>query len=476
MSSHQSALVHIATSAYQSPELFHAKVATDVGLLAESLLYYETAFIDSGSPDQFPIFLRAFLDKGLSIADLIYLVRKRVVVFVHGGSVHPYVEVNHKTDPPDPQTINGFYSITEEGRGGSAYFANKFLDTEKVRSVFTDGKSLRTKDYETFCRLVDDSKQVLDVNIVSDGLVKTSYAEFLDSAEHEELLGDVLEGYAKSEGFDLVTTPSVKVRRIPSTSVGNYRRSDWTIVRNSEQQPGLTWAVLAKAELSRFRDSSAIARMARTFPLSYAGITSLAVKTAGMLSADLCLPAPLSRRVGKKLSRLNQYEGDLPSFKSQDIVQKLGAIVAFPDLRRLVNAGDVDLKFAFDFREEAEPFRKWLQTTEAERDPDLWHEYHVGVAKKLPEGVPTKPVVVFGFLQSEVLKRLAERAIDGGRGPDTEDVLRLRQLATETREDAKATALDEMFNYGTELGLKWRPICFGRLYTSKIQTNSLHDT
>ena len=143
-------------------------------------------------------------------------------------------------------------------------------------------------------------------------------------------------------------------------------------------------------------------------------------------------------------------------------------MVDFPDLRGSVNSHDVDLQFALRIRDEAQPFRNWLRTTEAGRDPDLWREYHLGVAKKFPTRMQTKPVVLFGFLESEVLQRLASRAIQNGESLDSKGVQTLAKRAEESKGAVKALFLDEMFNYGTELGLKWRPVCFGRLFGSEI--------
>ena len=46
MSSHEQALVPIGVSTYQSPDLLDKGRIVDVGLLAESLLYYDRVVVD----------------------------------------------------------------------------------------------------------------------------------------------------------------------------------------------------------------------------------------------------------------------------------------------------------------------------------------------------------------------------------------------------------------------------------------------
>ena len=278
MSNHESAVVHVATSAYQSPELFHSKVVSDVGLFAESLLYYESVFVDATSPDHFVAFTKGLVDRGFSYADLISLTEAKLIRFVYGVTVNPYVDRNKITNEPDPRIINGFYAIAEDGRQHPGYFAKKFLDTDSLRSAFTDGKSLLTKEYDRFCRVANDSAKVLDTDPMADGVVRTSYAQVTDPNEHAELLADVLNSYAQAQGSGYSIKPTVKVRRISARDIGNYRRASWTILRNSVDEDGSIWAILADVNLSDFRNQAQISRIIRTFPLSYAGVTSMAVQ------------------------------------------------------------------------------------------------------------------------------------------------------------------------------------------------------
>lgn len=57
MSNHQYAIVPLETWAFSSPDLHISGKKIDVGLFAESLIYYDSVYIVPGNPHFFSLFL-----------------------------------------------------------------------------------------------------------------------------------------------------------------------------------------------------------------------------------------------------------------------------------------------------------------------------------------------------------------------------------------------------------------------------------
>ena len=74
MSEHTTALVPIETWAYQSPELRASGKQIDVGLLAESLVYYEAILLNIGNQPQLAELLRWLIGQG-ALEDFLALLR-----------------------------------------------------------------------------------------------------------------------------------------------------------------------------------------------------------------------------------------------------------------------------------------------------------------------------------------------------------------------------------------------------------------
>ncbi|MFN6065728.1 MAG: hypothetical protein ACK45T_00895, partial [Pseudanabaena sp.] len=63
MSSHTSALVPLETWAFSSPDLHVRGLEIDIGLFAESLIYYDTVYVVPSNPHFFSLFLKWFADQ-----------------------------------------------------------------------------------------------------------------------------------------------------------------------------------------------------------------------------------------------------------------------------------------------------------------------------------------------------------------------------------------------------------------------------
>lgn len=132
MSNHKIALVPLATSEQQTPELFYKGKKTNTGLFAESLLYYDTAYIHVDNPEQFAYFIKRLIEQGLSYEQLIELIKEGTLKFFKTVSVHPFMGTGRH------DIITSFYAMEEETISQPNYFENRFLDTEFLRNSFKD--------------------------------------------------------------------------------------------------------------------------------------------------------------------------------------------------------------------------------------------------------------------------------------------------------------------------------------------------
>jgi hypothetical protein len=92
--------------------------------------------------------------------------------------------------------------------------------------------------------------------------------------------------------------------------------------------------------------------------------------TASKYFIDLYLGDVMSTVVGNKLLECN-----LQTNKNQIVVSQLHDKVMFPDIRKLVNNGELDITTVMNIRKHGKKFRQWLQQ-EAEKDRDTVIAYH----------------------------------------------------------------------------------------------------
>ncbi|MBK8809273.1 MAG: hypothetical protein IPN69_00875 [Acidobacteria bacterium] len=91
MVNHTCTLAPIATGYFQSPDLFVKGVVADTGLLAESLLYYETVYVHVDNPPQFAGLISLLIQQGLSYDQLNALVEEGTLRFCNSLWVAPFM-------------------------------------------------------------------------------------------------------------------------------------------------------------------------------------------------------------------------------------------------------------------------------------------------------------------------------------------------------------------------------------------------
>jgi hypothetical protein len=115
--------------------------------------------------------------------------------------------------------------------------------------------------------------------------------------------------------------------------------------------------------------------------------------------------------VGDKL-----FESTERIVKTGCVIDGLKSEVEFPDIRQLVNSGQMGLKEILKIRSKAKRFRDWLQM-EGDRDRNAIIAYHNEVAKEmgLIRGV-RKAFSIFGPIGGGALGALIGGAFDGTAG------------------------------------------------------------
>lgn len=168
--------------------------------------------------------------------------------------------------------------------------------------------------------------------------------------------------------------------------------------------------------------------------------------SAATSNCDLYLPSPISRLANAKLVESNARRAKL-----HQVIDTLEAQVEFPDIRRLVNSGQLSFDEVLEIRDRARRFREWLQT-QADRDRDALIAYHHEVTKASGlTRVAGKTLRLFGTLAGAA----AGAAIAGPIGAAAGTGLGGAAAA------AAQEGLKFVFDLAGKLDEDWRPVVFG---------------
>ena len=160
MSNHKIALVPISTGYFQSPELLSLGRKTDIGLFAESLIYYDSVYVHVDNPEQFVDFISQLIRHGLSYKKLIELVKEGILRFLCTGWIMPFAGTGH------PNIFTALYFIKEEAMNKPNYFGKRFLEFRGLRNKF-----LNTLDFREFCKATQETAITLASDDFALGLV-----------------------------------------------------------------------------------------------------------------------------------------------------------------------------------------------------------------------------------------------------------------------------------------------------------------
>ena len=432
MASHTTAFLSITAWSYSSPEQRERGNSIEIGLFAESLLYYDNVVIEIIESNHFDEFVMWFVRQD-QLATLLEMLSDGTISFqgynylltpFHGAKdnipIPGVTRLGTADEHGNARCVPLAYAFCEEfsNKYNYEYFLNRF------RSLI--------HDRFTVCEPSEFESGLIDArNDFSDPRRKSLIVQaFIDKLYEMRSLGrppevKVETGQATSHGLIDIgligplkqTTVNINLKGLQE-SCGPALKFDFSI------------ALLAQASCNR------------------------AIDSARRLGTDLFLGEPMSVLVGDKL-----YEA-ARSIRLEKNLQELKERVAFPDVRDLVNRGHIKLEHILIWRKKAERFREWLQT-ESERDRDAIFAYHNEIGRDIGFGRGAKWLLkLFGILSAPAVGGIVGAAVDHvqGRPPGQNTYLGLTAGALVSSKVEKLTDPPP-----------WKPVVFGDWLRGRIE-------
>ena len=191
-------------------------------------------------------------------------------------------------------------------------------------------------------------------------------------------------------------------------------------------------------------------------PLTAGAHSNRLLWSAAQQNCDLYLPRPMGSLVGDKL-----YESVEEVAKAGRIVEELKDKVEFPDVRSLVNAGNLSFADVMAIRKKAKRFRSWLQA-ESERDRDAIIAYHHEVAKE--SGYTRggrKALNLFGILGGGASGAYLGTVLGGPIGGAVGGVA--------------GSGVAYLAELTAKIGADWKPVVFGDWMRNRIEKSISRD-
>jgi len=415
MSNHQSALVPLETWTFSSPDLYITGKEVDIGLFAESLIYYDSVYVVPGNPHFFSLFLKWFSDQGM-LEDFRLLVRDGVI------KVYDYAFL---TTAVEKEGIYSIWNIQDEKQEIENVFEQRYLYNPEVEKILPKKSRNRIKFYSAF------RENVIEVKAESFEKAVEDARNDLEDPERSSLIiqAFVDELYSLKNIIDI---PEIKASVTKNESAG-INIIDWNI-----NFP--TLSEIAKFDL----------KLNSGTPLTANAHSNRFIWSAANMGCDLYLPRPMSRLVGDKL-----YESVGKSQKLKDTIENLQSEVEFPSLRQLVNRGILSFTDILAIRRKSIKFRTWLQT-EVERDRDAIIAYHNELAKETGlSKFGRNSLRMFGIIGGGAVGGIIGGAVAGPVGGALGGVA--------------GSALSFTTDVCSKIGENWKPVVFGNWLEDRIK-------
>lgn len=470
MSDHTSVLVPLGTGSHASPALYDRGIPVDTGLFAESLIYYDTVIVTVDNSDQFAAFVSRLIQQGLLYEQLIRLVEKGELRFLKTVTTHPLCVRDFFTDEPRSDFIRNFFSIQEQPILEPSYFETSVLDTDTLRGAFSDLSGFKKSLYERFCRSASKASTVLSGQDIGKGLSSNAYDDVLNETQCKGIVRELLAEIYRAQGLGEVPDFDLRIREIDGRNLREiaYNENSTIIRREPDGQPPVLYEVKIDLPTTGLDDEQKYKRLFHTLPISVAGVSNLILRSGAELKSDFFLPDPLSQIVGDKLSQIASV--DRPN-RRQAIVERLETTVNFPEVKKLVNTGQIEFSTVINLRKRSKRFRSWLQSTRhGEAQWEVFQAYHNEVALESGFVRSTRHALkIFGALTGAAAGASAGYAVS----KMTEDPSTGITAATAATAAAVVSKLVEeipnkILDYGAEYGRSWTPRCFGDWMDKRI--------
>ena len=413
MSDHSTALVPIESWCYASPDRRAAGASIDIGLFAEALIYYDRVLVNVGNQPQFAEFL-AWFESQDSLADLFALFRDGTL------GVYDYAFVVSAIEK------NGVYSIwnlQDPVQAEPNTFEQRVLYHPSVEQVLARARH-RKQLYKALRGRVTEVKAAEFGSPIANA--RLDYADPRRNALVVQAYVDELYRFRR-----LGRPPDVQAS--VASSHGGQHRVTWNI--NFE-------------ELSE--QSGPQLGFHTGMPLTAGAVSNRLLWSSAISACDLYLPRPIAVLVGDKL-----FESAETIAKTGAVIQDLKHRVEFPDVRSLVNQGDLKLADVLRIRKKARRFRDWLQS-ESDRDRDAIIAYHNEVAKELgiTEGA-RMTLRIFGVLGGGAAGSAIGTAVGGPIGGAVGA--------------SAGSGTGYLADLAAKMGSNWRPLVFGEWLRKRIE-------
>lgn len=304
---------------YQSPRLLQAHRKIDMGLIAEAMIFYDTVYVGHTNDEHFARIVAWFKGQA-ALSELIALLNDRVLV--------PYYYAFH-TLPGEKNDIWFVYNIQDEEAGQVPVFQQRILHSARL------GGLVRRASERS--RLEDAAmRHHIEVKAADFGAgLENARLDYQEESKAAFLVQIVVDELYRDLG--LAAPPTVEAR----------------ITKNDNGTQTINWNI----DFDLFRKKlGPELTFHRGSPLAGAAYGAKTLWSAAQLGADLYIASPLMAYADYKLDEGNK------AARSRAIMQELIAQVAFPDIRELVNRGEIGVAEILLLRRKAARFREWLRS------------------------------------------------------------------------------------------------------------------
>jgi len=414
MSNHSKALVPLESWSYNSPEIRRTGKSVDIGLMAEALIYYDQVLINVATQPQLAEFINWFVAQN-RYSDLLSLFKDDTIkLYDYGFRTAAFLDASNNT-----------YIIMNEQDPLSAQsdtFEQRFLYHQSLDSCFRNSRE-RIKLYRALRGKVVEAKA-------------KDFGPSIDNARSDHL--DPRRSTLLVQALVDETYPFLGLKTSPAIT---------TTIESLENGNRTTYNI-SFDEISK-RLGQQLNFHGGT-PLTGIAHCNRLLWSASLERCDLYLGNPMANLVGDKL-----YESHLRNTKIKEAIGELNQEVEFPNIRKLVNEGKLDLKEILRIRKEARRFRNWLQT-ESERDRNAIIAYHNEVAKEL--GIVKfgrKSLSLFGILGIPMAEVYVTQNY-----PGVEPAI----VAA-----GASAGLAFVLDLASKIGKDWKPVVFGNWVRGRIE-------
>jgi hypothetical protein len=408
MSDHKSAIVPIEAWCYQSPDVRLAGNTIDVGLFAESLLYYDHVALNVGNTDHFVELVRWFLLNS-DLPTFLSLFDEGLV------QIYDYAFITSAIQVEQSGTYQ-LMNIQDQIQSEPNTFNRRYLYSQKIDELIPKARH-RKRLYESL------SGRAIEVKAADFGSpIENARQDYLDPKRNALILQSFVDEMYRLRGLGKPPEVAVHVTTSPDGSKHNI---NWNVDLNKISE-------LAGKELGFHKGS----------PLVAGALTNRLLWSAAKLSADLYLSSPMSMLVGDKL-----YEASARTSKVNSVITDLKVAVEFPDIRGLVNQRVLPFGEVLKIRRKAKRFRDWVQL-ETERDRDAIIAYHHEVARESGlKSTGRASLTIFGILGGSLGGAIIGEKIAGVSG--------------QTMGSVFGASLGYLTDLAAKLGTDWKPVVFG---------------